>query len=44
MFTAGLTKERDFSIWDDPIQIDYDRMKLADEYNTNTQGITGVPV
>lgn len=38
MITPELESERDWGIWDDQIQIDYDRMKLADQYVLDTQG------
>jgi hypothetical protein len=31
-------------IWLDPIQIDYDKMNLADQYLLDTQGASGVPI
>jgi hypothetical protein len=32
----SLDGDRDYAIWTDPIQIDYDKKTLADEYLLNT--------
>lgn len=40
----GLEGDRDYDIWLDPIQVDYDKMNLATQYLLDTQGATGVPI
>ena len=40
----ALDGDRDFSIWTDPVQIDFDMKTLADEYLLNTKGVTNVAI
>jgi hypothetical protein len=42
--SISLGGTRDNDIWLDPIQIDYDKMNLANQYLLDTQGATGVPI